>query len=169
MAALHLLDAGLDVVGGNQRHAVQPFGIGRAEFVHPIVVNLEGLLLRLDVVDAKQRHAVIRKQDFGGNAVGILVAHAQARIAGAGRTVAERHLRQMLAQTRREFLPERVRLHDMGVGRNHLRHRGDLCVRKLHADDGAGRKGAGLFLRNACEFRGINGKCRHRDLLEFQN
>ena len=77
MAALHLLDAGLDVVDGDQRRAVEPLGIGRAEVVHPVVVELEGFLLGLDVVDAEQRHAVIREQDLGGDAVGVLVAQPQ--------------------------------------------------------------------------------------------
>ena len=85
MAALHLLDAGLDVVDGHERRAVQPLGIGRAEVVHPVVVELEGFLLRLDVVDAEQRHPVIREQDLGGDAVGVLIAQAQMRIGRTGR------------------------------------------------------------------------------------
>ena len=77
MAALHLLDAGLDVVDRDERRAVKPLGIGLAKVAHPVVVELEGFLLGLDIVDAEQRHAVIREQDLGGDAVGVLIAQAQ--------------------------------------------------------------------------------------------
>ena len=157
MAAMHLLDARLDVIDRNAGNAVEALGIRLAEIGNPVVVELERLLLRLDIIDAKQRHSIVGKQDLRGDPIGVLIAQAQMRIGGARRRIAEWHVRQLLAQARWQFLPEFVGLHHMGIRRDHLRHGGCLRLGQLLTDHCAPWKGARLLLGHACKFRSING------------
>ncbi len=157
LGAVHLLDRAIDVVHRNQRHADQAPMIGRAPVMQPVIIELEGFLLQLDIVDAVKRHAVVGEDDLRRDAVIGLVLQPQIGVERAGRRIAEGHLGQFLEQARRQLLPQLVRLHHVRVGRYHLRHDGQFFRRQLLADQRTPRKGRRLLRRHAGELRCING------------
>src|SRR5579875_3409277 len=127
--AMHLPDRRVDVVDRDRRHAEESVRRHLAEVGEEVVVELHGLALRIDVLDAEERHSVVREENFGRYAVAILIEEPRVRIAGAfERLLSEPdHVEcraHRLVQSRRELFPQCVGLHDVRIDRDQRRQGG---------------------------------------------